>query len=189
MQSDVEQTQDNAARAESLRVELDRCQRELGRQHHRLRLMESVFVHAEESIIVADLDGKIVDANPSALILLGYTKSELLRLSLFDAFATRSRDELVGKLASIAAGHTLTSEYVVQCKDGEQKTFRHRLSRSADAERDLIIVSSRDITQTRLQDVFSAGEKRLLEMAAQGESLASILSALCSLFEECMPAP
>ena len=77
MHSDLRTAVDIATKPESLRLELQRCQRESGPQRSRLRLMESVFASAEESIIAVELDGTIVDANPAASGLPGAEEIQL----------------------------------------------------------------------------------------------------------------
>jgi len=47
-----------------------------------------------------------------------------------------------------------------------------------------LVGSTTDVTATRQAGVLLAGEKRLLEMIARGDSLSTILTELCHLFEE-----
>ena len=85
-------------------------------------------------------------------------------------------------------------------QDGKDFDFEHRLSmpdgsikhvrvvghpsrRDASGELEFIGAIT-DITDRKRAEVLLAGEKRLLEMVARGESLAQILDSLCRLVEE-----
>lgn len=65
------------------------AERELSESRERYR---SLIEHSRDAIFVATSDGRYIEANPAATRLLGYNKSELLRMSIPDI----SPAELVG---------------------------------------------------------------------------------------------
>jgi two-component system NtrC family sensor kinase len=66
------------------------------------RRMRALFEGIEDAVFVHDLDGRILDANPSACRRLGYTRDELLRLRTADiddpGFAAGYEDRLAEQL-------------------------------------------------------------------------------------------
>ncbi|HYZ74493.1 MAG TPA: PAS domain-containing protein, partial [Chthoniobacterales bacterium] len=106
---------------ENLRSELDLCST-------RLQLAEKLLIHASEAVFALDFDGRILEANPAACSLLGYSREELLKMRPWD-FATRASWkgilELVGTLP---LGAPVTVKRVYRHKDGEQKTVHARLA-------------------------------------------------------------
>src|SRR5688572_26117120 len=49
--------------------------------HQYLRAM---FDHTQTALLLADNQGRYIDANPAAVAMLGYVREELLRMSLAD---------------------------------------------------------------------------------------------------------
>ena len=50
----------------------------------RLRLLEALFNNGLDAILVADDEGRYVDANRPACALTGYDRGEILQLSVWD---------------------------------------------------------------------------------------------------------
>jgi PAS domain S-box-containing protein len=73
------------------------------------RRTRALFEGIEDAVFVHDLDGRILDANPSACRRLGYTREEVLRLTTADiddpSFAVGYRDRLEEQLRE---GHLRT---------------------------------------------------------------------------------
>ena len=169
---------------ELLQFELEQCQRELDERQQRLEMMESLFAHVADAVFLTEPDGQIIDANPAACQMLGYKKTELLRMRLWDFVTNGTRDEILGLIGRLVPEMPVTVQRTYRCKSGVQKLVVLRLTRTDRDDRELIIVSNRDVTGTRRADALLAGEKRILEMLAQGHSLFAVLTALCRLFEE-----
>jgi PAS domain S-box-containing protein len=122
----------------------------------------------------------------------------------FVEFAGRSMDELLGWgwgstvhpddlpryvgvwCAALAAGEPVESEVRVRGRDGE---YRWLLIRNVPLRDDLGNIvkwygTAIEIEDRKRTEVLLAGEKRLLEMIARGNSLALILDGTCRLVEE-----
>src|ERR1700751_2341850 len=132
---------------EHLRSEIEHLRSELDLCSTRLHLAEKLLAHASEPVFALDADGRILEANPAACSLLGYGREELLKMRPWD-FATRASWkgilELVGTLP---LGAPVTVRRVYRHKHGEQKTVHARLVRENHAGRDLIVVSSRYVSE------------------------------------------
>lgn len=82
-------------------------------QKHRA-LME----HASDAIVVATLDGSIVEVNRGAELLLGYTKDELLRMSVREIHPLSESDNLQAAFKEMVEQGTSLHEHAVVTKDG-----------------------------------------------------------------------
>ncbi len=83
---------------------------------------EAVFYHSLDAILLADDAGRYVAVNPAACAMTGYSRDELLGLSVWDL--TRDIDQALAReqwRAVIERG-TMTGEYTIQRKDGENVT-------------------------------------------------------------------
>ena len=178
-------TVESAADADGVaQSELERAQRKLVRCRQRLEQMESLFANMADAVFVAEPDGQIIDANPAACALLGYEKQELLRMHVWDFAPAHSRDDILGLFSTMTPGVPVAIQRAYRCKNGEQKIVELRQTRDDHGGRDLIVISSRDVTETARTKALLAGERKLLEMVAQGKPLDDILTALCRLAEE-----
>src|SRR5258708_5234020 len=147
-------TSSNAVRGaetatEQLQLELERLRSELDRCATRLQLTEKLVEHVVDAVFVADVDGRIIDVNPAACSLLGYERQELLKMRPWD-FATRASWEgILELIGTMPLGDPVTIQRAYRCKGGEQKIVDVRLTRENHAGRDLIVVFSRDFTESR----------------------------------------
>jgi PAS domain S-box-containing protein len=155
----------NAANAsESLRLELEGCQRRLDESQKRAAQMEDLFAHVADAIFVAETDGRILDVNLAACALLGYGKEELLAMHPWDFVVSASQDEILGLIQKMRPQNPATVQRTYRCKSGEQKVMDLRLSRCNLAGRDLVVVSCRDITEQKcLENRLRQSERNLAE--------------------------
>ncbi len=167
-----------------LQHEPERYRRRLEQYQKRLARMESLFANMADAVFVAEIDGQVVDVNPAACALLGYEKEELLRMRMCDFVLSASRDDILGLFSAMTPGVPVAVQRTYCCKNGEQKIVEVRQTRDGHGGRDLVVISSRDITEMTRTRTLMAGEKHLLEMVARGQPLGDILNALCRLSEE-----
>ncbi|MHC1790974.1 diguanylate cyclase domain-containing protein [Solidesulfovibrio sp.] len=78
----------------------------------------SVFVDASDLIFLTTPEGRIEDVNPACLGMLGYTRAELLQLSMADLYVDPGERARV-RIAIEAAGTIRGFELVLRRKDGE----------------------------------------------------------------------
>ena len=89
------------------------------KQIHRLKTLQAVYDNLPESIFLTDKAGNIVDFNHQVLLNYGYSRVELLSLSLADILDETLADKLpdVLKEERISGGITLETNHKTKCGD------------------------------------------------------------------------
>jgi PAS domain S-box-containing protein len=87
---------------------------------------------------------------------------------------------------AMAAGEPFEHELRSRRADGQYRWFLHRAVPLRDELGSIVkwLGTSTDIDDRKRAEMLLAGEKRLLEMMARGDSRAPVLDAFCRLFEE-----
>jgi PAS domain S-box-containing protein len=182
----------------ALQLELERSRRELDQCQRRWAQLDGLFAHVVDAIFVVECDGRIIDANPAASELLGYSKEEFLTMCPWDFVTSVPRVEILATIEKLKSGAPSLVQRVCRSKNGETKIVSLRMRRDGFCGRDLIVVTGRDVTaehQARLDlekalaerkqsEALLQSEKKLTEMIARGDSLEEILNASCRLAEE-----
>jgi PAS domain S-box-containing protein len=78
----------------------------------------ALLKHANDIVVFADLDGRLVDCNEAAVKAYGYERTELLKLGLADLREPSARERLNGDLARLRAQAVLRMEAQHVRKDG-----------------------------------------------------------------------
>ena len=93
---------------------LDRAMRDSAQR------FQALFEHSRDCLFINDFQGNFLDANPSALNLLGYDIGELRRLNFLALLGPVQASRAVAALIALdnAADLEDTREYTVKCKDG-----------------------------------------------------------------------
>jgi PAS domain S-box-containing protein len=103
-------------------TEARRAEQALQESERRFRESEgryrSLFEGAPDGILVADAAGIYVDVNPSALIMLGYSRDELIGMSALDILAPSECPRVEPALAEINQGVEHRREWQFRRKDG-----------------------------------------------------------------------
>src|ERR1700757_1845225 len=132
---------------ERLRLEIESLRNERDLCSTRLQLTEKLLSHASEPVFALDFDGRILEANLAACSLLGYGRDELLKMRPWDFANRASWKGILELVGTLPLGAPVTVKRVYRRKHGEQKTVHARLSRENHAGRDLIVVSSRYVSE------------------------------------------
>jgi PAS domain S-box-containing protein len=147
------------------------------------QIIDTIPAHAWSALP----DGSVDFVNQRFVDFTGRPIGELLRWGWGSACHP---DDLPGYLdlwrAALAAGEPMESEVRVRARDGD---YRWLLIRNAPLRDEMGNIvkwhgTAIDIEDRKRAEVLLAGEKRLLEMIAKGDSRALILDALCRLVEE-----
>jgi two-component system, sporulation sensor kinase E len=126
------------------------------------RRYTNLFAHAWDAILIADRQGRIVDANPAACALFGLTRAELLKLN-FSHFRRNYSKEKYGRLMDgtleppiVRGDHTLV------LKTGEKKVLDTVGVKVDDSHAMLII---RDVSSFKqLYEQIAVERKRLYDV-------------------------
>ena len=134
-----------------------------------------------DAICVLDADSKCVLVNPAGVELAGRPEEELIGFSITDTYVPEELHLFRDRIDKLKAEGSFRFERKFLRKNGEVIPVEVSLSALRGQYYQAII---RDISQRKRREALLAGENRVLEMAAKGDSLADILDNLCRLVEE-----
>src|SRR5437899_3687971 len=134
-----------------------------------------------DAICVVDADGKCILVNPAGVNLAGRSQDELIGSSITDTYLAEERRLLANRLEKLKAEGSFRFERKFLRQNGEVIPVEVSLSALRGRHYQAII---RDISQRKRREGLLAGENRVLEMVAKGDSLSDILEILCLLVEE-----
>ena len=78
----------------------------------------SIFVASMEAITVANREGRFEQVNEAACRMFGFTREELLGMSIFDVLAPEEAEHLAQLVGTLAAGEVNAGEWHSRRKDG-----------------------------------------------------------------------
>src|SRR5438270_3719642 len=131
-----------------------------------------------DAICVIDADGKYILVNPAGIDLAGRAKDELIGSSITDTYLPEELHLFRDRIDKLKAEGSLRFERKFVRANGEVVPVEVSLSALRGRYYQSII---RDISQRKRRAELLAGENRVLEMVAKGDSLPDILDNLCLL--------
>jgi PAS domain S-box-containing protein len=134
-----------------------------------------------DAICVINADAKFVLVNPAGVKLAGLPEPELIGSSIADTYLEEERHLLEQRVEKLKAEGSFRFERKFLRKNGEVIPVEVSLSALRGRYYQAII---RDISHRKRREALLAGENKVLEMVAKGDSLANILDSLCLLVEE-----
>ncbi len=140
------------------------------RMMERLRESEEkkrlIFESLRDGVMIVDLKGNVVEANETAIRMLGYSRDELLGISTLDFVAEKDREKAIDnavKLVSVGVADDYIDYTVLSLvtKDGREIQVEHStaLMRDAAGRPEAVVGISHDITERRKM------QRQLLESA------------------------
>src|SRR5437773_3882389 len=159
-------------------IERDRAQTDLRTSEEKYR---DLINASPDAICVIDADGKCLLVNPAGVELAGGPESELIGSSIAETYLPEERHLFKDRVDKLKAKGSFRFERKFLRKNGEVIPVEVSLSALHVRYYQAII---RDISQRKRREALLAGENRVLEMVAKGDSLADILDKLCVLVEE-----
>lgn len=171
-----------AQTVESLELELDRCRRELSDCRKREAYKDGLLAHLAGTVLVADREGRIIDAHPATCSLLGYSREELSSIPLWDFITSNARQEVLGLARCPVPKVFVHSRRNCLSKEGEQRTLDLRLTTYAVSGRDLIVATC--IDDPPRAEALLGVDKRILEIISGEDPLPPLLDAFGRLAEE-----
>ena len=162
-------------------IERDRAEADLRTSQEKYR---DLINASPDAICVIDADGKCVLVNPAGVKLTGRPEHELIGSSIAGTYLPEERHLLADRLEKLKAEGSFRFERKFLRENGEIIPVEVSLSALRGRYYQAII---RDISQRKRREALLAGENKVLEMVAKGDSLADILESLCLLVEEQSP--
>jgi len=159
-------------------IERDRAQTDLRTSEEKYR---DLINASPDAISLMDADGKCLLVNPAGVELAGRPESELIGSSIAETYLPEERHLFKDRVDKLKAEGAFRFERKFLRKNGEIIPVEVSLSALRGRYYQAII---RDISQRKWREALLAGENRVLEMVAKGDSLAEILDKLCLLVEE-----
>src|SRR5438067_1893687 len=134
-----------------------------------------------DAICVLDADSKFVMVNPAGIKLAGRPEEELIGSAVTDTYLPEELHLFRDRIEKLKTEGSFRFERKFLRENGEVIPVEVSLSALRGRYYQAII---RDISQRKRREALLAGENRILEMLARGDSLADILDLLCLLVEE-----
>ena len=130
-------------------------------QEERLHLTQYSMDHFPESAIWTDMEASILYVNDSTCAMLGYTRDELLDMSVSDIDSNYSRDRLATFIRSIKERKALTFESEHVTKSGRRIPVEVTTHYQKYGAQEYIISFARDISgRKQVEDTLRKSEER-----------------------------
>ncbi|HEX4696893.1 MAG TPA: GAF domain-containing protein, partial [Candidatus Udaeobacter sp.] len=159
-------------------IERDRAEAAVRTSEEKYR---DLIYASPDAICVIDADSKCILVNPASVKLAGRSEDELIGSSIADTYLPEERYLLEHRIEKLKAEGSFRFERKYVRENGEVIPVEVSLSALRGRYYQAII---RDISQRKRREALLAGENRVLEMVAKGDSLPDILDRLCLLVEE-----
>lgn len=144
---------------------------------HSEQRFRSLVEQAADAIFVLDAEGNIVDANRHACKSLGYSREELLAMSVLEVEAILPHGSLAEAWKAVRSGTPFTMDAVYRRKDGTTFPVEIRIG-VFEEERRLMIFVARDVTERR------ESERRLGEAETRYRVVAETASDAIVMIDE-----
>jgi len=159
-------------------IERDRAETDLRTSEQKYR---DLIDASPDAICLLDADSKCVLVNPAGVKLAGRPEEELIGSSVTDTYVPEELHLFRNRIEKLKAEGSFRFERKFLRKNGEVIPVEVSLSALRGRYYQAII---RDISHRKRREALIAGENRVLEMVAKGDSLADILDNLCLMVEE-----
>ena len=124
--------------------------------HHR-----TILENIGDAVFIADPQGRYLDVNPRACELTGYSRDELLQLTVSDTYPAQDRDAAALRIVDVAGGRAAVTERPLLRKDGAILVVESNARRLSDGR---LLGAVRDITE----------RKRLEEQLRQAQKMEAV---------------
>jgi len=140
-------------------TELKDSQRALSNSEERFK---AVFQHSPFGIVLADMEGRLVDANPAYSSMVGWSRADLVGKTSLELGITADTKIRRGILEGLRrTGHTRDAEIELRRRDGSSVLVRSNAELVSIGEGRFIISMVEDVTERRVN------ERRLEDLGAR----------------------
>ena len=113
---------------------------------------QTILDTATDAFFLHDLNGKFIDVNQEACTSLGYTRNELLSMSVSDVVKQSEKISYNNVLQKLIQGDAVREEGIHQCKDGSTFPVEVSIGLIKMNNEELFSVLARDITERQRID-------------------------------------
>jgi PAS domain S-box-containing protein len=125
----------------------------------------TLLEQAADAIFVYNLNGQVIDANRQACMILGYTKKELLSLTIADIDAEAEKNNQDGLFwPKLLTGESITFESTLKRKSGSVFCVEATLGHTVLDKETLIIGIMRDITERKKEKQYLKESQHKMEI-------------------------
>ncbi|MCP4684552.1 MAG: PAS domain S-box protein [bacterium] len=151
-----------------------------------LRLTKFAVDHSTNSVFWMKPDGKFIYVNDSACEALGYTREELLSLSLFDIAPPVNRDEWAARYQELRRNRSMIRESILRRKDGHEFPVEVSVNHLEWESEEYDFCFVRDVTERRKaeREIQATNEQLRLERLALEEKNIAMREVLARFEEE-----
>ena len=132
-----------------LRLRAERASQEAALRSSEARF-RALVEQATDGIFVADARGAFIDVNSAGCAMLGYTRDELLRLTIGDVIDPPEVERIGPEVARFEGGEMVVSEWLFRRKDGSSFTGEVRGGKLSDGRLQAIVI---DITERKAAEL------------------------------------
>ncbi len=133
-----------------------------GMLHEQISLNEKILDTMQDGYVLFDVQGRLLDVNDSYIALSGYSRRELLQMSIADLDADLTPEETKTRIAEIIAAETLRFETRHRHRDGHEIALEVSISALNWMDEPLMASFMRDITQRRQMEEQIARDHKML---------------------------
>jgi len=110
----------------------------------------SLFEKANDAILILDAEGHILDCNPAACVMLGYSREEILSRNLRDFIPREDLAAVPSATARVLEGEPLSVEQKLRCKDGTVVIVGASLAK---LEKEVLLGIAHDMTERKKKEI------------------------------------
>jgi PAS domain S-box-containing protein len=126
-------------------------------------LLRSLLDRAADALCLHEIDGRIVDVNRRMCATLGYTREELLELSVTDVDVHATKEEMAKFARRAVPAVPVIAERVLRRKDGSTIPVELSLSLIVSGRKRLLLGWARDISDRKRAEQAQEKAQRVLE--------------------------
>ncbi len=141
----------------------------------------TILMAAMDGFMVADQNGRILEANETYLKMSGYSEQELLTMSLTDLEAKESREETAARIRKIVTDGEARFESKHHRKDGSQFDVEIRVQYSPTNDGSLVAFI-RDITERKSAEGERKNIQKQLQQAQRLEAIGTLAGGIAHDF-------
>ncbi|MDH5371241.1 MAG: cell wall metabolism sensor histidine kinase WalK, partial [Gammaproteobacteria bacterium] len=141
-------TQSYKKNIENIRMRIDNIKQAQSLKHSEHRY-KTILETATDSFFLHDLTGKLIDVNNQACRSLGYTKNELIEMSVTDIELTADKDIPLDVWDTLKEGENIVLDGVHRRKDGSTFPVEVSLGLILMGNESFISVLARDVTERK----------------------------------------